>query len=47
MTISIVQCIGCGADILVWDAAPDALCFRCEQQETSHGGLGRWIGDFT
>ena len=46
MTIFIATCRGCGAKILVWTAAPDAICHRCEQQETAHarGGLGRWTG---
>ena len=42
--ISIVQCIGCGANILIWDASPSPLCHRCKQQEATHarGGLSRW-----
>ena len=50
MSISIVQCIGCGAEILVWGASPSAICHSCEQQqllpyrERQQEGLGKWIG---
>jgi len=50
MSIFIATCKGCGAGILVWDGAPDAICHRCQQieeQELGLGkyqGLGRWAG---
>lgn len=50
MSIFVATCKGCGADILVWDGAPDAMCHSCEQQQLlpyrdrEQEGLGRWIG---
>ena len=48
-SIFIATCIGCGAKILIWDAAPSSLCHRCEQEqlqqnEREQNRLDKWVG---
>lgn len=31
--ISLATCRGCGAKILVWGSSPNAICYKCEQQQ--------------
>ena len=48
--IVIVPCAGCGESILCWNAAPSAICYRCErerqgqQNKREQERLGWWTG---